>query len=270
MLFHLGVLNKDNTGDMACNPALYFDFGQELIDLDIREDLQFSFSKNDVVIIGGGGLLNYHSDWNRRINDVLSSGCKTIFWGAGENSHYDDTTNKPNIVFPKQCLVGLRDAYSEFFLPCVSCMSKHFDKLERGSSANKLVGAVYHLESDLGRFCKDNGYLYIENKTSFFDVLQHISTHDVILTNTYHGAYWSELMGKKVVIVRPFSTRFNGLPIRHQILNDLNTTAIESAVKKEILNVGTSVDMNLLKRCRELNEVFFRKVKKFIAGVEFL
>lgn len=260
-------MNKKNTGDSVCSPLDFFNFEREFSHLNIgaKFPAELELNKNDVVIIGGGGLFNYSSNWNKRISRVLDSKCKVIFWGAGENSHYDDKTNKPQIVFHENCLIGLRDrnAPKEFFLPCVSCMSKHFDVFQRGLNGTNHIGAICHKDiTNLKHFCEKNKLPYVENNATFDSIIQHIGSLDLVLVNTYHGAYWSQLMGKKTIIVKPFSTRFDNLPLDSLVINDFNEYTLSKMIEEA--NLKSLTDENLLYNCRKLNVDFFEKVKKFI------
>lgn len=258
MLYCLKVLNQENTGDMNCSPIDYFDFEEEVTSLDIREDFSVVLNKDDFIIIGGGGLLNYHPDWNNRINQILDSGCKVAFWGVGENTHYDNTEIMPEIKYHSNCLLGFRDANKENFLPCVSCMSRNFDVLkDRHDDINK-VGAVCHTENDFTHFLEEHHIPYTTNNSPFFDILQFIHDHDMIISNTYHGIYWSQLLAKRVVIINPFSTRFDNFPLYCPSINELDFTKICSIFYK------SKIDYDLLNKCRSLNKSFFNRVKKFI------
>jgi hypothetical protein len=42
---------------------------------------------------------------------------------------------------------------------------------------------------------------------NFEDYIEFLATGEYVVTNAYHGAYWGALLGKKVVIFEPFSSK---------------------------------------------------------------
>lgn len=250
-VFSLKVWGANNGGDNGCCPLDYFDFGQ-YERLDIREEFSTkSISKNDLVVIGGGGLLNYHADWNRRINNVVASGAKVVVWGAGENTHFDDLSQKPSL-FLDGCLVGVRDFNHPLFdyLPCPSCMSSVFDEISNEGSG---IGIILHSDTKLPEQLA--GLPVIDNSKSMTEVVKFIKSKKVIMTNTYHGAYWSRLCDRVVVVFGQFSTRFLGL----NGVSHLATYAQDSKFINRIQ--GEIIQSPYLAECRRLNKEFNCKVK---------
>lgn len=250
VVFSLKVFGANNGGDNGCCPLDYFDFGQ-YEKLDIREDFcTKSISKNDLVVIGGGGLLNYHADWNCRINNVIATGAKVVVWGAGENTHFDDLSEKPSLNLDG-CLVGVRDFNHPLFdyLPCPSCMSSNFDAVSEGSG----IGVVVHADTKLPE--QLIGLSVIDNSKSMAEIVEFIGSKKVILTNTYHGAYWSRLCDRVVVVFGQFSTRFLGL----QGVSHLTSYAQNSEFIGRLH--GGILRGSYLAECRRLNKEFNCKVK---------
>lgn len=97
------------------------------------------------------------------------------------------------------------------------------------------------------------------------NLIQHISPLDFVLTNTYHGAYWSQLMGKKTIVVKPFSTRFDNLPLNSLVINDLNAYTLSKIIEEA--NLKSFADENLLHNCRQLNIDFFERVQRSIIKI---
>lgn len=250
-VFSLKVWGANNGGDNGCCPLDYFDFGG-YEKLDIRSDFDTkNIGKDDLVIIGGGGLLNYHQDWNLRINSVVATGAKVVVWGAGENTHFDDLVAKPALKLG-DCLVGVRDYNHPLFdyLPCPSCMSGIFNDMGNGGSG---MGVVVHADTELPEQLA--GLPSVDNSKSMAEIVEFIQSKKVILTNTYHGAYWSRLCDKVVVIFGQFSTRFLGL----QGISHLACYAQSSEFIDRIQ--GGIVRGSYLAECRRLNREFNCKVK---------
>jgi len=54
------------------------------------------------------------------------------------------------------------------------------------------------------------------------EILTVIKRHKTVITNSYHGAYWATLLGKKV-IVKPWGTKFNYFKWKMPFLNEDNS-----------------------------------------------
>lgn len=260
MLYSLKVRNKTNTGDTYCNPSLYFDLGhvEELsISSDAYKEKVFF---NDIVIIGGGGLINFHPDWNRRITEIIKTEASIILWGAGENTHFDDKQIIPSIPFKTDDeLIAIRDFNHPLYnyLPCVSCMNKVFDT---DVTIGEGVGIVKHKDTNLPANLSNKNYPVICNNTTIEEITDFIKDKRVIYTNTFHGAYWAMLMDKVVIIFNPFSTRFLGFKYRgvtYFSKYDL-TDELVSNLKKKIKPKAYKTE------CRKLNQNFYEKVMKRI------
>ena len=63
-----------------------------------------------------------------------------------------------------------------------------------------------------------------ENKT-----IEFIGSGDVVVTNSYHGAYWATLLGK-VVVAFPWASKFYGL--KDYLINNVDY------IKKSIIGVN--------------------------------
>lgn len=140
-------VNHNNTGDVNCAPYKYFqDYWRtrNISIYDICSPLLDDIKKDDVVIVGGGGLMNFSDGWNRQINKILDKSDNVICWALGFNSHYDAPPITENIHFDKFKLIGNRDWKNEYglpYLPCVSCM---IDALASRYQIKREIGIVEH------------------------------------------------------------------------------------------------------------------------------
>ena len=92
------------------------------------------------------------------------------------------------------------------------------------------------------------------------DLIQNISfisSARYVITNTYHGAYWSMLMGKKVILYDLWSTRFAGLPIGLPVIHHPNQLADAKKVAKR-------APAGMIVRHREIVKKFAIKLAKQI------
>lgn len=212
MLYSLKVFGTSNIGDNSCSPFSYFDLGKP-IEVDIQA-CTTQFTKEDVVIIGGGGLLNYDDNWNKTINRVIRTAGKAIIWGAGQNTHYGKVIHEALDV--ANALAGIRMyGAGNRYLPCPSCMHRLFESVQTSNKNAPLL--IKHLWTDI-----DEAHVNIvSNDCGFNTVITKIANASGVISQSFHGIYWSLLLGKKVVAYRPFSNRFHDFRVEVPIASTL-------------------------------------------------
>jgi hypothetical protein len=232
------AFQSPNIGDMSCGPASYFAFPFPLE----RQPFIRSNRIFDCVILGGGGL--FHAA------DLLQSMLArtkglVISWGLGNNDH-----NRTDLAWPefmgRFALHGIRDWNSGFnWVPCVSCMHPFFDESSR-AECEAVVFAHQHHPIKFPRLpTMSNG------GRELLPVLRFLAQGEVVITNSYHGAYWATLLGKRVVVANPFSTRFLHSRYPPAILRDENWRAIAQ---------GAPTYPGALAECRAANRTHFESV----------
>jgi len=87
------------------------------------------------------------------------------------------------------------------------------------------------------------------------DVVPFLGSSEVVLTNTYHGVYWATLLGKKVIIVNPFSSKFYGMKHEHP-------TASEDDWKSKLEQ--TNSYPNALEESRDANVTFYNSLERIL------
>lgn len=245
-------LNLNNTGDANCAPYKYFqDYWSKLnISVcDISNPILKHIKKDDVVIIGGGGLMNFSDDWNHKINQILEKSDNVICWALGFNEHYDAPKIKEKIQFNKFKLVGNRDWKHKLglpYLPCVSCM---IEKLGFDNKIKRKIGIVEHQDYPI-----PFDYYRVNNKMSLDKMIDFIGTSEIIITNGYHAMYWATLMGKKVVLYKPFSSRYDHFKFKPVLYSG----DLDQDIKK------TKIYKDALQECRDLTKDFFEQVQNII------
>lgn len=236
-------MNPLNTGDSLSPPALYFNLQDSVQILDLCQVKFLNLTAPQAIIVGGGGLLYF-----KKSMDYLCNNKKRplIGWGFGCNDH-----NSKNISFPplkEFDLLGVRDYTNQFqWTPCASCMRPEFDHPQEQQR-----DIVIYEHQD--RPIPIKGFEKINNTTPFETVMKFLSSAEIVLTNTYHGAYWSILLAKKVVAF-PFSNRFHGF--KHTIPlcepQDWERAILDSQAYPEAL-----------KECRQANQEFYGSVMSLI------
>lgn len=233
---------SSNVGDANCSPIQYFNFEgfeTERITLTAHRE-QFKNgtlekNPNDIYIIGGGFFDLKHFD-------CFAHSRKSVFWGGGIRDiakHVSWLTGKPKKL-PRSgdFLYGIRDyGHGDEWVPCVSCMSPLFDKAH--PVENEYVIFQHHrVEIDLP-FEKR-----INDAISFEEAIRFLGSAECVITNSYHGAYWSILLGKKVFMFNELNDKtrtFKWLPHyctgddwKHKNLAPLYPEALAEARRRNI------------------------------------
>lgn len=198
--------NYINAGDIFCSPYLWFhNFfdSYSCISHCISSIRYEQISKNDIVIIGGGGLLNYNPwfNFNEAINKVVNLCDNVIIWGAGFNSNMKNDKLEdynPQLDFSKFILYGLRDynVKNINYTPCSSCMNPLL-KTAYIRTPSKKIGSMLHPLMNTKKLP-----LEMDNLSHFSNIemiMNFIAEHEVIVTNSYHCALWAMLANRKVV-----------------------------------------------------------------------
>src|SRR5574344_579698 len=250
------VRNFSNSGDMASCPYQYFkdffdNFDCDFTDIsDIFPFDKDNFSKNDCVIIGGGGLDGYHEIWQQRINFLLENSKISIGWGFGTNSNQDrDKKRQPDnnaftpIKYDAFTLLGTRDVKETHgkYVPCVSCMNDAFDlKLNKCFK----TGVILHKDSIISSAEFPKKSFIVSNSMSQNKLIDFIIECQTIFTNSYHACYWAALANVPV----------------YRMMIDFNDSRFINAE----FDFNGGQNSGFLEKCRKLNLEFFEDVKKLL------
>jgi hypothetical protein len=237
---------KNNVGDFYCNPSRYFEI--ECLSTELVSD-KYNV-RNNTVIIGGGGLI--HKKFSTFIENLLQdTPKKTVLWGIGHNfGQKHGKKSKDNPYYPEwinQCtLVGIRDwikNYEKYYLPCVSCMHPAFDK-----DYSEQHEFVYFVHAAKSKFKNSNYPVMKNNEMNFDKVIEFLGSGNTIITDSYHGAYWGQLLGKNVQVAS-WSVKFDHMKHQPYFLDEINIdpTFIKNNIE------------GYLDECRELNNAFYQK-----------
>lgn len=246
--------NTSNTGDKFSTPTKYFDYLKDIRTLDITELPPDQFSKeveSKIIIFGGGGFLE-QDYFKGYMNVLLEARTKLLIgWGIGHNIHgVCDMLYDSHKYSDKFHLLGVRDSVNDFeWVPCASCMHPIFDEIFEVK--NKII--IYeHKNFPLRNLELD--FPKMKNGDSFEDVIKFLGSAELVITNSYHGAYWATLLKRRVIVIQPFSSKFFGF--RHPLV-----VANNFDIKD---NYNIPVYPDALKDAREANIRFADKVYKMI------
>lgn len=245
-----------NIGDGVCNALDYVsDFGSKRIDLRSQIEDMAGYH----LVFGGGGLFHSGSlskmDWMTRLLKRLNPNHKFICWGGGLNFHDQTAFVYPDFL-REWDLVGMREWGNPYeYVPCPSCMNSAFERPWGSDCHSQVVVFEHHAAPiPLTQFPKLNS---AKRKDEFLAVLMFLASGNTVITNSYHGAYWALLLGRRVVIYKPFSNRFYGLKPRVGFADESNW---KQRVEESEPAPG------YLAECREINFRFANKVMDCIKG----
>lgn len=219
---------RTNVGDRFTHPTDYFTWGFETRKYPLGTPATtYLLPLPSVVIVGGGGVVRdpKRNDWFTlsRIAAEVPHEIPLVIWGMGINDYgrldvaYDVTLDfietRPNV------LVGLRDRFHRNYLPCASCMRPEFDQ-------------EFGIQHEVGVYCHESidiplDYPRMSNKFNgdpechLERAIAFLGSCEYVITNSYHGAFWATLLGRKVIVVSPFSNKFLGFKFEPVIVQDL-------------------------------------------------
>ena len=189
-----------NIGDRYCSPFDYFDWNDASVS-DIRND---DTLPHDVGIYGGGKIFGGLSSYAgvRRQKGVLN-----VAWGVGTVQSFPFSLRylKSRRLMD---LVGSRDFGDKryTYAPCPSCMSSAFD-----APAAPKHEAVFYAHgvktAKMGIKIPDHIPVLSNECKDLETALEFIGSGATVISNSYHGVYWSLLMGRKPLCI-PFSGKF--------------------------------------------------------------
>ena len=264
-----------NLGDWICSPYTYYSsfFSQYTCVFHSHWSILWhEIDKGDVVILGGGGQLDNSDALNNQINRVLRNCDNVVIWGSGTHRYapgniFNKKTAEVPILYDKAKLVGVRDYDHPSglpYLPCVSCMHPAFiEASARPRNIRRKVGTIKSaLESS---FAVSDVQSFVDNSQPLEKIINYILESEIILVSSYHGAFWSQLLGSKVVLPESRLCVDKYKYFKHKPAfyagNVYNETEILSLLE------NSSPPAGFLDECRENSNSFFSKVADLVQSV---
>lgn len=252
--------NTSNLGDLVCAPCLYFEeLNQNAIKLDILDSGLLKGITEKIIILGGGGLFQRYFEKDIKKILELAENNNLYIWGAGLDNYIGEISKLPNFDNVKK--IGLRDYDNSFsYVPCASCMSPLFDKYKKTQNKSKIKA---YLHTDYSNAIVQSliniPILLNKNNKDFETVIKFLSDSEFILTNSFHGLYWSTLLNKKVIVLPwvdkngniGFSQKFETFKYKPIFCQNWENY-------KEFL-IHAKNYRHALEECRKLNKEFLRK-----------
>ncbi|MDR1477088.1 MAG: polysaccharide pyruvyl transferase family protein, partial [Rickettsiales bacterium] len=197
-----------NVGDINAAPYIYFDFGGRSRTVLNVPDI--GRANSDALVVGGGKILLDQPEWLAKVESA-----KNIIWGVGAEpglEYSPELLGKFQLVGVREYSSPMIDGNQIFFVPCASCMSPIFDKKHETKH-----GAVFYYHATRTTPAQFDAMAgipkYPNNLADMEEAIGFIASGDGVITNSYHGAYWALLLGKKVVCM-PFNEKFFGFEFK--------------------------------------------------------
>ena len=239
---------KNNIGDYWCNPSRYFSFD----DVTSGELLHNKFPiKNQAIVIGGGGLI--HKKFSDHIQMLLDKNPRvSAVWGIGHNFSKKFERKSSTPYYPdwldRVTLIGIRDwvdGHHHTYLPCASCMHSAFDKTYETKH-----DVVFFTHAFKSKYQHTPGDIWMKNNQKDFDeVIEFLGSANTVITDSYHGAYWAQLLGKDVRVLS-WSVKFDYMK---------HTPSFLSHISEWKKSNPSAVTDEFLEESRNLNNKFYQK-----------
>lgn len=261
-----------NLGDWICSPYTYYStyFSEYTCVFHSHWSILWhEIDKGDVVILGGGGQLDNSDALNNQINRILRNCDNVVIWGSGTHRYapgniFNKNTAEVPILYDKAKLIGVRDYDHPSglpYLPCVSCMHPAF--MQGTAQPIKIRRKIGTIRSALETSFAVSGLpSFVDNSQPLEKIIEYVLESEIILVSSYHGAFWSQLLGKRVVL--PESRLcvdkykyFKNKPAFYPG-SDYDEAALISHTDNSVSSSG------FLDECRQMSNSFFSKVADLI------
>jgi len=213
------IVDEANLGDMHCNPGRLTYIQLELAKLGweaVACDFRNIPMGCNAVVFGGGGMLHPNVDLQL---EAIAKVKPTACWGVGINYHEEHGEEMRQWKRALNAMTGpvcIRDpGYSRLTTPCPSCLDPRLDvalnesvKVPRTFKARPLI--IYHKQHPINYpFSLPPRMVTNDCSTGFAEMLALIGNSRFVVTNTFHGAMWSIMLGVQPWIPKEqmFSTR---------------------------------------------------------------
>jgi hypothetical protein len=178
MYFKKDLKKLFNIGDFLCTPDNYFSIESE---------------RNFRVI--GGGV------WNIEKYGTDENSTNTILWAAGKSiKEFNKIVPISSNTFRyAEWSVRDRDLIEDKsrFVPCVSCLNNDVLKEPIGNKTLIFTNANTHVSPEV-QLQETENMLLMKNDETYESFIEKWKQCDRIITNSYHGIYWSLLSGRSV------------------------------------------------------------------------
>lgn len=168
-----------------------------------------------MTVLGGGVFQDLGE---KALSRMGVAPAQVVLWGVGRSSKRSNQPLPPVSALPYPAW-GLRDrdgvTDDAHFLPCVSCLHPMLDQPIDGNGTLLFVNADPRVTRPgdtraLQALASSRGWHFLHNSCTDEDMAEALRCHRRVITNSFHGAYWSLLSGHEVKVVG-YSSKFESL-----------------------------------------------------------
>lgn len=243
-IFNFFHTTADNVGDRMCGPAQHLWPGK-------TRNRTFKSSPTrrlQSVIVGGGQVFGELEPLLAKIRSNNSS-ASIVGWGIGLPPHSGYNSRVLDIT-RQFAAFGTRnfDWRNELnFVPCASCLSPIFDTVEAPTHE---VVVYLHRKKPPPENIPAEVPILTNVMQSPSAAINFIASGETVVTSSYHGVYWAQLLGRHVVCI-PYNDKFMSLQHPPTMSTPQQwLSAVQTAKRSE----------PLLQEYREINTAFAQKV----------
>lgn len=182
-----------------------------------------------------------------------------IIWGAGHNGEYQKKL-KGFLEYPNWLrnfdLVGVRDYKQQYdWIPCASCM--HPALRQSYKIKNDVIWFEHKKQLIKStEFGSDPIPRFINSGSNIDQTIELLGSANIIITNSYHGAYWGTLLKKRVIVVEAWSSKFNAMKHSPYFLG-------KGDYWRDVID-DIRIHDNAIDECIDANQQYWDKVKGYL------
>lgn len=239
----------DNIGDIMSGPGQHIWPAQ-------TESLQVADPGRPTpnAVIGGGQIFSQLAALVEIIT-TRSPLAKVVAWGVG----------LPPMGTRDRAVMRVAEKFAAFgtrnydwrdqltFVPCASCLSPLFDS----PAPPRHDVVVYAHRKKTGPIGVPEGIPMMTNSSRQpQEAIDFIASGETVVTSSYHGVYWAQLLGRKVICL-PYNNKFDTLQ---------HTPTMAEAENWQVHLASASRISPMLEEYRALNREFARRVMEIWNG----
>ena len=245
-----GLIGNEFFGDAARDVLNSADKNQLLGLWDQRWDLCDPANEN----INNEFKKRYKGLIKEYIDKLSANKSPRFFWGGGYNGEYSKKA-KDKFPWPKWMVefdkVGVRDWGQNLdWYPCASCMHP---ALRKKYSIKNDVIFFEHKKQLIKDFGNDSIPRFVNSGSNVEQTIELLGSANIILTNSYHGAYWGTLLKKQVIVVGAWGAKFHAIKHQPYILD-------KNDIWKEVIS-QVPVYETALDECVSRTEEYWNSIK---------
>jgi hypothetical protein len=249
-LFNIFHSDADNIGDYMCGPSQYL-WPTKFANFPLSSRLPENI---DGAIVGGGQIFSQLQSIANHVSRNTDP-TKLVGWGVGLplRGTNDSSVGKVAKAFSAFSTRNYDWRGALDFVPCASCLSSAFEK--RTDPQYEII--VFRHRRKPGPVNVPPSIPSMSNSMNDPQaVIDFIASGETVVTSSYHGVYWAQLLGRKVLCI-PYNHKFF-------TFENLPTFAEPETWLAQLKYVKRI--RPLLEEYRILNQDFAQKVEKIWHG----